>query len=167
MSENGEEPTVSPQLVGDRLRWQPVTGDAILVRSRFDWTALARLIILAAAALVAFLALEWQTGVYEYAAHNAEAILVRQAQVSQAPAADPDPLPTFGPDELATPPPNTASSPVLPPPRTELVHVVQPGETLDQIAVRYSVSVQELLDANPEIVDPDLILTGDIVRIFA
>ncbi len=168
MSESGDEFVISPQRISGRLRWQPVTGDAIVVRSRFDWIALVRLLILAAAALVAYLALDWQTGVYENAAHNAEAILAQQVATRPQPTPDPLPLPTFAPDELVAPTPLpesvATSTPTLP--RTQLYHVVQPGETLAEIAVRYSVSPQELLAANPEIADPDLILTGDTIRIF-
>ena len=78
LSEQDQAPIISPQLVGGRLRWYPVTGEAIVVAGRFDWIALVRLVILAAAAALAFLALEWQTGVYENAAHNSEAILAGQ-----------------------------------------------------------------------------------------
>ena len=45
--------------------------------------------------------------------------------------------------------------------------MVQPGETLDEIATRYSVNLEDLLKANPGIVDPDLIVAGDTITIIA
>ena len=165
MSEHGQEPTVSPQLVGGRLRWRPVTGDAIVAAGRFDWIALVRLTILAAAAAVAFLALEWQTGVYENAAHNSDAILARGELDRSTPAPDFGPLPTVAPQELTPPAPDGPSAAEPARPRPAIEHVVQPGETLDEIATRYSVNLEDLLRANPGIVDPNLIVAGDTITI--
>jgi hypothetical protein len=167
MSESDQEPVVSPQLVGGRLRWQPVTGDAIVAAGRFDWIALVRLAILAAAAAVAFMALEWQTGVYENAAHNSELILARQESVRSDPAPAFGPLPTVAPRELAPPVPDPADPLAVEADRQQSAfqHVVQPGETLAEIATRYSVNLEDLLQANPGIVDPDLIVPGDSITI--
>ena len=169
MSEQDQEPIVSPQLVDGRLRWRPVTGEAIVAAGRFDWIALVRLVILAAAAAVAFLALEWQTGVYENAAHNSEAILAGQELDRSVPAPDFGPLPTVAPREQSPPAPAPADPSTAEPdrPRSAFEHVVQPGETLDEIATRYSVSLEDLLQANPGIVDPDLIVAGDTITIIA
>lgn len=169
MSEQDQEPFVSPQLVDGRLRWQPVTGDAIVAAGRFDWIALVRLVILAVAAAVAFLALEWQTGVYENAAHNSESILARQDLDRPAPAPDFGPLPTVAPREQEPPAPEPADSATAEPDRSRSAfqHVVQPGETLAEIATRYSVNLEDLLQANPGIVDPDLIVAGDTITIIA
>ncbi len=169
MSEEDQAAIVSPQMVGGRLRWHPVTGDAIVAAGRFDWVSLARLVILAAAATVAYLALEWQTGVYENAAHNSAAILVRQEPDRSASAPDFGPLPTVAPGEqmprLLTPAGPSAAAPDRS--RAAFEHVVQPGETLDEIASRYSVNLEDLLRANPGIVDPDVIVAGDTIRILA
>ncbi len=168
MSEQDQEPPVSPQMVDGRQRRRPVTGDAIVAAGRFDWVALVRLMILAAAAAVAFLALEWQTGVYEDAAHNSEAILARQEPGRSAPAPDFGPLPTVAPREQSPPAPSPADPLAVEPDRShsEFEHVVQPGETLDEIATRYSVNLEDLLQANPGIVDPDLIVAGDTITII-
>jgi LysM repeat protein len=40
------------------------------------------------------------------------------------------------------------------------VYVVEQGDTLSEIAVRFNTTVQALLDANPAIQDADLIYTG-------
>ena len=169
MSEQDQEPIVSPQLVSGRLRWHPVTGEAIVAAGRFDWVALVRLVILAAAAVVAFLALQWQTGVYENAALNSAAILARQESQRSAPAPDYGPLPTVAPQERSAPTPAPAEPEPAAPDRarTAFEHVVQPGETLDEIAIRYSVNLEDLLQANPGIVDPDLIVAGDTITIVA
>lgn len=168
MSEQAQEPVVSPQQIDGRLRWQPVTGEAIVAAGRFDWIALVRLLVLAAAAAVAFLALEWQTGVYERAAHNSAAILAGQDPDRPLPVPGLGPLPTLAPQERSVPEPVAAAATAIPErPREVFQHVVQPGETLDEIATRYSVSLPELLAANPGIVDPDLIVAGDTITIVA
>lgn len=54
------------------------------------------------------------------------------------------------PPEETTPPPGP----------TPLVYVVQRGDTLSAIAQRFDVTLQEILDANPEITDPGVIKVG-------
>lgn len=49
--------------------------------------------------------------------------------------------------------------------RRSLDYTVEAGDTLSQIAVDYGVSIEEILDANPEITDPNLIITGQTIRI--
>lgn len=44
-------------------------------------------------------------------------------------------------------------------------HIVAPGETLSELALRYQVSVYAILQANPEIADPSLIRAGQVVTI--
>ena len=44
-------------------------------------------------------------------------------------------------------------------------YTVKSGDTLSQIAVDYGVSLQQLLNANPSISDPNLIRPGQIIRI--
>ena len=161
---------VSPRQDGPRMFWRPVTGDAIVSQRRFDWVGPARLVILAAAALIAFLALNWQTAVYRDAAHNSAAILSVNS-VAESPGPVIEPLETILPPELViTPPPVPDHTPTViaqfpRPGPSRLLHVVQPGETLDQLAERYLVSLNQLLEANPEIFDPDLIVAGDTIII--
>lgn len=68
-------------------------------------------------------------------------------------------------------PPRPAPSPLLPPQPVSLpghpkglIHVVQPGETLSQIAARYRVSLQELVRIN-NLRNPRLILAGQRLTI--
>lgn len=44
-------------------------------------------------------------------------------------------------------------------------HTVQRGDTMWRFAVRYEVGTSEIIDANPQIADPDLIYPGDVLTI--
>ena len=46
-----------------------------------------------------------------------------------------------------------------------ITHPVQPGETLSRIADYYGLSIKEILDANPQIRNPNLIRTSQILNI--
>jgi LysM repeat protein len=48
-------------------------------------------------------------------------------------------------------------------PSTTTIYVVQPGDTLSEIAARYGTTVRALLDANPDITNPDLIYPGQLI----
>jgi len=76
------------------------------------------------------------------------------------------PTPEGGP--TSTPPPEATAAPV-PPAETRTgrtTHVVQPGESLSQIAQRYGVSVEAIVQANG-LEDPSLIHTGQTLIIPA
>ena len=45
------------------------------------------------------------------------------------------------------------------------IHTIEKGETLWQIAQAYDVSLDELIDANPDIVDPNDVWPGQILAI--
>jgi len=49
-------------------------------------------------------------------------------------------------------------------PRAAL-YIVQPGETLNSIALKFNVQYGSLLQANPQIGDPNLIFPGQIIAI--
>lgn len=44
-------------------------------------------------------------------------------------------------------------------------HTVQRGDTMWRLAVRYEVGTSEIINANPQIADPDLIYPGDVLMI--
>lgn len=44
-------------------------------------------------------------------------------------------------------------------------HTVQRGDTMWRLAVRYEVGTSEIIDANPQIADPNLIYPGDVLMI--
>jgi LysM repeat protein len=64
----------------------------------------------------------------------------------------------------ASPPPSPRGTPRPTP--TPIFHVVQRGEFLIQIATRYGVDVQAIIDAN-QILDPDLVEPGQRLMIPA
>lgn len=75
------------------------------------------------------------------------------------------PTPEGGP--TSTPPPEATATPVPVETRTgRTTHVVQPGENLSQIAQRYGVSVEAIVQANG-LEDPSLIHTGQTLIIPA
>jgi LysM repeat protein len=99
----------------------------------------------------------------------------RRLQLEMAPAQDPEPLVRFGRSAL----PRARGGrrrwlaglgviAALAAERADAttLHVVQPGETLSQIAARYGVSVPDLARAN-ELSNPDRILVGAVLRIPA
>ncbi len=47
----------------------------------------------------------------------------------------------------------------------ESTYLVQPGDTLWKIAVRYQIGVTEIIEANPQLNDPDLIYPNDEIKI--
>ena len=62
---------------------------------------------------------------------------------------------------------NLVVTPPLPPdPPSETIQIyVSAGETLTSIARRTGVSVQAIIDANPQIDDPDIIFVGQIINV--
>lgn len=44
-------------------------------------------------------------------------------------------------------------------------HLVKRGDTLSELAERYGVTVDDIMQANPKIRNRDLIYTGDIIEI--
>lgn len=52
-----------------------------------------------------------------------------------------------------------------PPAETGETYMVEPGDTLLTLAERLGVTLEALLEANPDIVDPNLISVGQVIRI--
>lgn len=55
--------------------------------------------------------------------------------------------------------------PERPPVRGTIEYVVQPGDTMFLIAKRHGVSLDELIKANPQIRNPDVIFPGEVIHI--
>jgi hypothetical protein len=76
-----------------------------------------------------------------------------------------------GGDGTATATPSAAASatataaPTPTPAPTPTVYVVQPGDTLSKIATQFGLTLPQVLDANPQITDPDAIQIGDPITI--
>lgn len=47
-----------------------------------------------------------------------------------------------------------------------LVYNIQKGDTLSEIAYYFEISEEELLELNPEIINPDLIYVGQYLRVY-
>jgi len=45
------------------------------------------------------------------------------------------------------------------------IYIVRPGDTMYRIAVRYKIGLQMLVDANPQISDPSVIMIGQRICI--
>ncbi|HXF70020.1 MAG TPA: LysM peptidoglycan-binding domain-containing protein [Thermoflexus sp.] len=75
--------------------------------------------------------------------------LVPEGAPSPTPVVSPLPTPTLAP---IAPAPTAA-------PSTGVTHVVQPGETLFRIALRYGTTVQAIVEAN-NLINPDFIVPG-------
>lgn len=52
-----------------------------------------------------------------------------------------------------------------PPPSGGSVYIVQLGDTLFGIAQQFGIDLDELIAANPQITDPDIIFTGQFIVI--
>jgi nucleoid-associated protein YgaU len=71
----------------------------------------------------------------------------------------PSPTPTVA--ASPTPPP----TPTPTPEPTTVTHTIAPGDTLFGIAVQYGVTVEQILAANPQITNPNLIQVGQVIVI--
>lgn len=87
------------------------------------------------------------------------------ATATATPPPNTGPLPTF----TATPSPVTTETPSPQPtdrPSPGGTYFVQPGDNLTKIAVRYGISVADLIEANPQLVPPDYVIQiGDELTI--
>jgi hypothetical protein len=88
------------------------------------------------------------------------------------PAAAPAPSPTRGPSPRPTPGASLSSArSARPTPAGPcgsagcVVYVVRSGDTLGRVARRFGVSIQAILTANPQLWDPNLIVTGQALKI--
>jgi len=81
------------------------------------------------------------------------------AQPSALPSVAPSALPTVGPSVAPTVPASVG------PVGTPRLYKIKPGDSLAKIANRFGVSVQDILDANPSITDPNHIEVGQTIVI--
>ena len=150
------------------VQWGKVSGPDALRPLDRTWIRYLRVIVLAAAVLIAWRILAYQEDGYRLAAEEANVIAgfgvvgtaspspVRKYEpVRMSPSAVPvvviSPTPTPVPTPTAVPLPTATPTP--------RVHRVQPGDTLSEIAGFYEVSLEQLLEIN-EIADADDLTAG-------
>jgi len=78
---------------------------------------------------------------------------------SALPTIAPTGLPTALPSVLSTAPPSVA------PVGSPRLYKIKSGDSLQHIANKFGVTIQSILDANPEISDPNNIFVGQIIVI--
>jgi LysM repeat protein len=170
-----ESPTgrVSPVESTGRLTWSPVTGhDAVRVIDH-SWIQIGRVVILLAAVLVTWRILDWQETKYtesarqtavQYAAEKGPDISfpTDNAAISLPTIRPVAPRATALPEELADP--DTIDLLAPPGDTGPTEYTVVAGDILGQIADRYRVPVEALMEVN-EIDDPDQIQVGQVLKI--
>ena len=152
----------APPLPPD-VEWVKVAGPDALAPLDRHWIRYLRVVLLAAAVLIAWRILAWQEDTYERAAAAAPPAetMVTAPPIPETPVPtatvpvvviSPTPTPTVAPTPTPTPPPT-------PTPKT---HTVRPGEYLSVIAGFYGVSMDAILGLN-NIPDPNNLQIGQVL----
>ena len=158
-----QEPMPAPD-----VEWVKVSGPEALVPLDRHWIRYLRVVLLAAAVLIAWRILAWQEDAYQLAA--AAAAPSAQVVVPEAVTAPPIPetpvatatvsvvviSPTPTPTPPATPTPTPAPTP------TPKTHRVRLGDTLSEIVDFYGVTMDEILSLN-NIPDSDNLQIGQVL----
>ena len=158
-----QEPMPAPD-----VEWVKVSGPEALAPLDRHWIRYLRVVLLAAAVLIAWRILAWQEDAYQLAA--AAAAPSAQVVVPEAVTAPPIPetpaatatvsvvviSPTPTPTSPATPTPTPAPTP------TPKTHRVRLGDNLSQIADFYGVAMDKILGLN-SIPDPDNLIEGQVL----
>ena len=157
-----QEPATPPD-----VEWVKVSGPEALAPLDRHWIRYLRVLLLAAAVLIAWRILAWQEDAYQFAAAAAPSAQVAPEAMATAPPIPETPAataavpvvvisPTPTPTPPATPTPTPAPTP------TPKTHRVRLGDTLSQIADFYGVTVDELVSIQP-IPDPDNLFEGQVL----
>ena len=152
----------APPLPPD-VEWVKVAGPDALAPLDRHWIRYLRVVLLAAAVLIAWRILAWQEDTYERAAAAAPPAetMVTAPPIPETPVPtatvpvvviSPTPTPTVPPTPTPTPPPT-------PTPKT---HNVRAGNTLSEIATFYGVSMDAILGLN-NIPDPNNLQIGQVL----
>ncbi len=81
----------------------------------------------------------------------------------EAPAPGPVVVATTAPDEEATAPTDSSAATIIQLPEGPQIHVISAGETWASIALRYELSVEELLDANESFISDPIVAGQELV----
>ena len=152
----------APPLPPD-VEWVKVAGPDALAPLDRHWIRYLRVVLLAAAVLIAWRILAWQEDTYERAAAAAPPA---ETMVTAPPIPE-TPVPTATVPVVVispTPTPTVAPTPTptAPPTPTPKTHRVRPGDYLSVIAEFYGVSLSAILELN-NIPDPDNLLAGQVL----
>ena len=157
-----QEPAPPPD-----VEWVKVSGPEALAPLDRHWIRYLRVVLLAAAVLIAWRILAWQEDTYQLAAAAAPAAPMVPGAMATAPPVVETPAATatvsvvvISPTPTPTPPPTPTPTP--PPTPTPKTHRVRLGDTLSEIAVFYGVTMDEILGLN-NIPDPNNLLAGQVL----
>lgn len=92
---------------------------------------------------------------------------IQAGQVLIIPLDGGSPSPSVTPTATSSASPGKTPKPTKTPQPTPFIYVVQSGDTLSKIADKFHVTQQAILDANPEITDPNKIFVGQEIVIPA
>ncbi len=156
-----QEPAPPPD-----VEWAKVAGPDALAPLDRHWMRYLRVVLLAAAVLIAWRILAWQEDSYQLAAAGAPATQTTAGSMVTAPPIPATPAPTAVPVVVISPTPTPTitptPTPTPPPTPTPKTHTVRAGEFLSVIADFYGVSMSAILELN-EIPDPDNVPIGQVL----
>ncbi len=146
------------------VEWVKVSGPEALAPLDRHWIRYLRVLLLAAAVLIAWRILAWQEDAYQLAAAAAPSAQVAPEAMATAPPIPETPAATaavsvvvISPTPTPTPPPTATPTPEPTP--TPKTHRVRLGDNLSQIADFYGVTMDEILSLN-NIPDPNNLIEG-------
>ena len=158
-----QEPMPAPD-----VEWVKVSGPEALAPLDRHWIRYLRVVLLAAAVLIAWRILAWQEDAYQLAAAAAAPsaqVVVPEAvtapPILETPAATAAvPVVVISPTPTPTPP--ATPTPTPEPTPTPKTHSVRPGDNLSEIAGFYGVSMDAILGLN-NIPDRDNLQIGQVL----
>ena len=146
------------------VEWVKVSGPEALAPLDRHWIRYLRVLLLAAAVLIAWRILAWQEDAYQLAAAAAPSAQVAPEAMATAPPIPETPAATaavsvvvISPTPTPTTPPTATPTPEPTP--TPKTHRVRLGDNLSQIADFYGVTMDEILSLN-NIPDPNNLIEG-------
>ena len=156
-----QEPAPPPD-----VEWAKVAGPDALAPLDRHWMRYLRVVLLAAAVLIAWRILAWQEDSYQLAAAGAPATQAVAGSMVTAPPIPETPAPTNVPVVVISPTPTPTitptPTPTPPPTPTPKTHSVRPGDSLSVIADFYGVSMSAILELN-NIPDPNNLPIGQVL----
>ena len=154
-----QEPAPPPD-----VEWVKVSGPEALAPLDRHWIRYLRVLLLAAAVLIAWRILAWQEDAYQLAAAAAPSAQVVPGAMVTAPPIPETPVATATVSVVVISPTPTPTPPATPTPTPEptptpKTHRVRLGDTLSEIADFYGVTMDEILSLN-NIPDPNNLIEG-------